>query len=188
MKQLILSLLLAVCTVCTAQTNHMKFKGVPMEGTLESFTSKLEAKGFTPDEIENGISRLDGEFAAYKDCKISVIADISGLIYKVSVEFPKMDKWGNLWKNYNDLKKMLTEKYGSPKICLEQFFDPNIINDDKIYAIQHDKYIYYSVFSLEEGDIRLEISHESIYSCFVTLTYLDNINQEKVQKQIMDDL
>ena len=32
MRELILSLLLAVCTVCTAQTNHMKFKGVPMEG------------------------------------------------------------------------------------------------------------------------------------------------------------
>ena len=188
MKQLILSLLLAVCTVCTAQTDHMKFKGIPMDGTLESFTSKLEAKGFTPVEIENGISRLDGEFAAYKDCKIFVIADISGLIYKVSVKFPKMDKWKELGKCYDGLKEMLTEKYGSPNRYFEQFFDPNIINDDKIHAIQYDKYFYYSVFSLKEGDIRLEITHDSYYSCFVTLTYSDNINQEKVRKQIIDDL
>ena len=41
MKQLILSLLLAVCTVCNAQTNHMKFKGIPIEGTLDSFVQKL---------------------------------------------------------------------------------------------------------------------------------------------------
>ena len=40
MKQLILSLLLAVCTVCNAQTNHMKFKGIPIEGTLDSFVQK----------------------------------------------------------------------------------------------------------------------------------------------------
>ena len=47
MKQLILSLLLAVCTVCNAQTNHMKFKGIPIEGTLDSFVQKLKSKGFT---------------------------------------------------------------------------------------------------------------------------------------------
>ena len=65
MKQLILSLLLAVCTVCSAQTNHMKFKGIPMEGTLQSFTTKLKAKGYTPIGIQDGVSLLKGEFAGY---------------------------------------------------------------------------------------------------------------------------
>ena len=62
MKQLVLSLLIAVCTVCNAQTGHMKFKGVPMEGTLQSFTTKLKAKGFTPVGIQDGVSLLKGEF------------------------------------------------------------------------------------------------------------------------------
>ena len=45
MKQLILSLLLAVCTVCNAQTNHMKFKGIPIEGThLIVLSKSLKAK------------------------------------------------------------------------------------------------------------------------------------------------
>ena len=43
MKQLILSLLLAVCTVCNAQTNHMKFKGIPIEGTVLSKSLKAKA-------------------------------------------------------------------------------------------------------------------------------------------------
>ena len=59
MKQLVLSLLIAVCTVCNAQTGHMKFKGVPMEGTLQSFTTKLKAKGsFSPKWISGEIWKV----------------------------------------------------------------------------------------------------------------------------------
>ena len=188
MKQLILSLLLAVCTVCTAQTNHMKFKGIPMDGTLESFTSKLEAKGFTSIGIQDGISILNGEFASYKDCTIAVMSDNSGMICKVCVMFPKMDQWKELGKCYDGMKKMLTDKYGSPTKCEEKFFEGyDEEGSNKVYAIQFDKYKYYSEFSSEEGDIVLEICHNSL-SCFVTLSYLDNINQEKLRKQIMDDL
>ena len=75
MRQLIILLLLAVCTVCSAQTNHMKFKGVPMEGTLQSFTTKLKAKGYTPVGIQDGVSLLKGEFAGYKNCTIGAVAD-----------------------------------------------------------------------------------------------------------------
>ena len=96
MKQFVLSLLIAVCTVCNAQTGHMKFKGVPMEGTLQSFTTKLKAKGFTPVGIQDGVSLLKGEFAGYKNCTIGAVADKSGMICKVSVIFPEMDKWGDL--------------------------------------------------------------------------------------------
>ena len=64
MKQLILSLLLAVCTVCNAQTNHMKFKGIPIEGTLDSFVQKLKSKGFTYLGQQDGMALLKGEFAA----------------------------------------------------------------------------------------------------------------------------
>lgn len=45
MKHFLLTLLLTfIVGVCSAQTEHMKFKGVPMEGTLQTFTSKLKAK------------------------------------------------------------------------------------------------------------------------------------------------
>ena len=41
MKHFLLTLLLTfIVGVCSAQTEHMKFKGVPMEGTLQTFTSK----------------------------------------------------------------------------------------------------------------------------------------------------
>lgn len=93
MKRLFsMMLLFAVAMVGYAQSNHMKFKGVPMEGTLQSFTNQLKAKGFTPIGIEDGVSLLTGEFAGYKDCTIGAVADKSGMICKVSVIFPTMEK------------------------------------------------------------------------------------------------
>ena len=41
MKRLFLQLILTLIVgICSAQSEHMKFKGVPMEGTLQSFTNK----------------------------------------------------------------------------------------------------------------------------------------------------
>lgn len=122
MKHFLLTLLLTfIVGVCSAQTEHMKFKGVPMEGTLQTFTSKLKAKGFTPVAIQDGVSLLNGEFAGCKDCTICAMADKSGMICKVSVIFPAMDKWGDLEGCYLNYKSMLSEKYGEPKDCEEKF-------------------------------------------------------------------
>lgn len=47
MKQLFLTIMLTLLVgICPAQTEHMKFKGIPMEGTLLSFTNKLKTKGY----------------------------------------------------------------------------------------------------------------------------------------------
>lgn len=48
MKHLLTSLLLFFAVgICSAQSEHMKFKGIPMEGSLNSFVDKLKSKGYT---------------------------------------------------------------------------------------------------------------------------------------------
>ena len=125
MKHLLCTLLLTltVC-LCSAQTEHMKFKGIPMEGTLQSFTLKLKAKGYVPLGTEDGVSVLKGEFAGYKNCHIYAVADKSGMICRVCVEFPKMDKWADLESCYTSYKDMLTEKYGEPTASEKKFTKP----------------------------------------------------------------
>ena len=91
MKQYLLTLLLTFAVgIGYAQTEHMKFKGIPMEGTLQSFTNQLKTKGFMPIGIQDGVSLQKGEFAGYKDCTIGAVADKSGMICKVSVFFPEI--------------------------------------------------------------------------------------------------
>lgn len=52
----ILVIMMAIMMYVTSfaqTTEHMKFKGVPMEGTLQTFTNKLKAKGFTPFGVQD---------------------------------------------------------------------------------------------------------------------------------------
>ena len=110
MRQLIISLLLAVCTVCSAQTNHMKFKGIPIEGTLDSFVQKLKSKGFTYLGQQDGMALLKGEFAATKGCTIGVARfSDRDQVNLVAVIFPEEESWSGITKSYYTLKDMLTE-------------------------------------------------------------------------------
>ena len=189
MRHLLSILLLAFAVgVCSAQTEHMKFKGIPMEGSLQTFTSKLKAKGYAPLGIQDGVSLLKGEFAGYKDCTIGAVADKSGLICKVSVIFPTMEKWAELERCYSNYKSMLTEKYGEPSVCMEEFQDKYADNDNsKLHEVKMDRCKYYCAFGTSNGEIDLEITHQSL-NCYVMISYFDNANQEKLRKQIMDDL
>ena len=45
-KLFLLSLLLMFSFVLSAQTEHMKFAGIPLNGSIEQFQKKLVAKGF----------------------------------------------------------------------------------------------------------------------------------------------
>lgn len=189
MKHFLLTLLLTfVVGISSAQTEHMKFKGIPMEGTLRTFTGQLRAKGFTTVATQDGISLLNGEFAGYKNCTICAVANKSGMVYKVSVSFPAMDKWEDLERCYLNYKSMLSEKYGEPKDCVEKFKN-SFAKDDyiKMNELEMDGCKYYSIFSGNNGEIQLEITHQK-HTCYVMLSYFDNANQEKLREQIMDDL
>ena len=99
-----------------------------------------------------------------------------------------MEKWGELEKCYENYKSMLTEKYGKPE-QVEEKFQNDYVDDDnsKKYELGMDRCKYYCVFSEPNGDIQLEITHQS-FNCYVMLSYFDNVNQSKLRQQIMDDL
>ena len=63
----IISLIFA--TAVFAQETHLKFKGVPIDGSLTEFVSKMKTAGFTHTGTDHGIASLKGDFAGYKNCK-----------------------------------------------------------------------------------------------------------------------
>ena len=60
-------------------------------------------------------------------------------------------------------------------------------NSKKKYELQMDRCKYYCIFNGDNGEIQLDITHQRL-TCYVMLSYFDNANQEKLRKQIMDDL
>lgn len=155
---------------------------------MQSFTNKLAAKGYTPIGTQDGVSILKGEFAGYKDCTIGAVSDKSGMVCKVAVMFPAMEKWGDLEHCYKYYKSMLTEKYGDPKDCVEKFHSRYTDDDNsKLHEVKMDRCKYYCTFDGDNGQIQLEITQQNM-TCYVMLSYYDNANQEQLRKQIMDDL
>lgn len=180
-------------TIVLAQTNssdHLSFKGVPIDGTLNEFVAKMTQSGFTSFATEKGVVMLKGDFASYKGCIIGV-ATTQGkdLVSKITVVFPEKDSWSLLASNYFNLKEMLTEKYGKPSESVEKFDTYSEPKDDgmKFLSVQTDKCKYYSIFATEKGNIELQIKG-SYTSSFVILSYFDKINGDIVKQKAIDDL
>ncbi len=172
-------------------STHLVFKGVPVDGTLEEYVSKMKKSGFTHKGTEGEVAILEGDFASYKKCIIGVSTlKAKDLVSKIFVVFPDRDTWSSLSSNYFDLKEMLTEKYGKPSDCVEKFQTYSEPKDDnsKMYNVQFDKCRYNTIYQTEKGNIQLSIEHDGINHCFVKLIYADKINSEAVKKQALDDL
>ena len=172
-------------------SEHLVFKGVPIDGTLKEYVSKMVQEGFTDLGTEDGTAILNGEFAGYKDCNIGVTTlKQKDLVYKIAVIFPKKDTWSTLSGNYFDLKDMLTEKYGNPSEVVEKFDSSYQPRDDnnKIHFVKNDNCKYFSIWKTDKGEIKLSIQHQGYESCYVTLSYSDKINSDIIKTKAKRDL
>ena len=135
MKKALISLILVLtATLLFAQnqsSQHLSFKGVPIDGTLNEYVAKMKQNGFTHIGTEDGVAMLKGDFAAYKGCIVGVVTlKRKDLVSKITVMFPKCDTWSSLSSNYFSLKEMLTEKYGEPSDYVEKFQSSSQPRDD----------------------------------------------------------
>ena len=198
-NRIIISLLFALISmVLIPQTkvnaeslNHLAFKGIPINGTLNEYTIKMQQNGFVLIHKDDGYAMFNGDFAAYKNCVIAVSTlKQKDMICKISVIFPECNTWSSLSSNYFSLKEMLTEKYGKPSDCTETFQSIYQPKDDssKMHEVMFDKCKYYSIYETKDGDIELSIRHDGVRSCFVTLVYYDKINCDIIRAKAMNDI
>jgi hypothetical protein len=175
-----------------AQTSeHLLFKGVPIDGTLDGYVSKMEQNGFTLLSKKDGTALLRGDFAGYKGCVVGVsVLKQKDLVYKIEVAFPAKETWSTLSGNYFDLKQMLSEKYGKPSDGIEKFDTQLEMKDDegKMHNVKFDRCKYYCIFETEKGSIKLSIEHDGVSSCFILLTYLDKTNGNVIKEKAKGDL
>ena len=188
----IIAVLTAMVTL--AQTSeHLTFKGVPIDGPLNEYVTKMKQSGFECSGTKDGIAVLKGDFAGYKDCyiKVSTLNQID-LVYKIRVTFPDHDTWSSLYANYSDLKQMLTEKYAKPTDVVEIFdvspYPPPLYDNSKMLELKLDKCRYSALWKTNNGEIHLFIDHYGLSSCFVRLIYLDKTNSDIIKEKAKGDL
>lgn len=184
-------IIISLVSFAQNDSEHMTFKGVPIDGTLSEYIQKMKQKGFIHIGTEDGVAMLTGDFAAYKNCFVGVATlKQKDLVSKITVVFAPCDTWSTLASNYFSLKEMLTKKYGKSLECVEKFQSDLQPKDDnaKMYEVEFDRCKYYTIWQTEKGNIELSISHTGVTSCFVKLAYFDKINGEIIEAEAMDDL
>ena len=193
MKKIVVTLFLLMSfTLTFAQSSeHLKFKGVPIDGTLSEYVSKMKQAGFQLVGTDDGVALLEGEFAGYRGCLIAVSTLKSvNVVNTIGVVFPARENWSSLEGDYEHLKSMLTEKYGEPSDVVEKFQgygDPQT-DQEKWINIMTDNYTWYTIFETENGDIQLSLEKGDYGEYFVLLKYFDKINTEAVRSAAMEDL
>lgn len=176
-----------------AASDHLRFKGVPIDGSLKEFVRNMRANGFELENSSDGYAVLAGDFAGFKGCVVGV-STLNGqdLVAGIAVRFPSRDKWGELFADYSALKDLLTEKYGKPASCVEKFEKGIHIGElsdyDKMLKLKLDKCSYETVFQPANGTVTLMLDHHSVTECFVRLIYADRQNTASVRQRAIDDL
>lgn len=171
---------------------HLKFMGIPINGTLESFSQKLVAKGLKREHAWEDNVLLKGTFAGKSGSGVCVMRIPSrNIVYRIVVCLPSRETWEWLENDYTEFKRMLTSKYGDPFKYSESFKEGTYVGSDrlKISALKEGKCEYYSTWGLNEGFIGLEIFNvDGSSDCCVRLTYIDLINGKLAEDSKQNDL
>ena len=191
MKKLLISLFVILYTTIGQAQEHLTFKGVPIDGTLDTYVANMKKAGFTFIGEDDGIAMLRGDFAGYRNCTIGVVTLKSiDIVNRISVLFDSHQDWNNIYVNYSSLKEMLTTKYGRYADCVEKFEGYSQPRDDngKMHELTMDRCKFYTIWKTDKGNIELEIIKGNLGGGMVRLSYWDKINTMSVQEKAMDDL
>lgn len=174
------------------ETDHLTFKGVPIDGTLKEYIAAMKKAGFNYKGTTNdGSAILTGDFAGYKNCSIEVSTlNNCDVVNRITVIFSDKNTWASLINDYDQIKSMLQQKYGKPKQNTEKF--TSYTGDSsglKMIALRNEELEWFTKYSTELGDVVLSLKEGTEYKTgAVKLTYYDKINSSKVQNAAMGDL
>lgn len=96
---------------------HLKFMGIPIDGTINNFQTKLSQKGFSISSYNKsapiGVRQFVGNFTNKKAQIVVFYNAKTKIVYKVRVAFEEdFDENSDAKNSFNYYKELLTQKYG----------------------------------------------------------------------------
>ena len=172
-----------IAMLAQAQTEHMKFMGIPLNGTIDQFQVKLQNKDIRHDvqgskNLRKGCRLFKGYFAGELADFYVYYNEKSRNVYRAKAVIERNDV-EDCKRLLNRFKDMLISKY------------PSAEGEEGT----QDGYPSYSLGLLDNpfsdfkymGSISLYIGY-SMYSYFLHIDYEDYANSRANQQRIMDDL
>ncbi len=178
-------------------TEHLKFMGIPIDGSPTAFANKLKSKGFTlKDSPSPNVIWMTGTFAGVSNSDIFIYKSPSSAnVYRVRVTFPEQDSWSQLEMRYSKFKDWLSQKYLLIESKEEfQGYSPERDSSKMTKLILGDC-SYWSTYGASTldgtflGSVHLEImSISGENKGFVGVEYEDYLNGENAKQGFLDDL
>lgn len=175
---------LCLCMVASAQ-QHMKFMGIPLDGTIDNFALKLKAKGVTYDAAKSkaagpGFRVFNGMFMSQNATIKVAYNPKSRMVFTAFVELQcPTEKSAHI--SFLDLTESLKQKY--PNATCEEHLDP----DGDFFGM---------AFNIpdETGDNSIGSILQSLntsssgYGISIFLMYTDMDNFQKSEARFNEDL
>lgn len=180
-------------------TEHMSFMGIPINGTITQFQTKLQGKGCALDRITNsqlgvGCRAFTGKIVdnkvnifVYYDEKTKIVYRVKAVLSGTSEEIAV--------QQYEKIKGLLLTKYGST------FSNYGTQSDKEAFGVlvaskslREDRDSSYSLASNGfKGAVDLYIAKDDSYLRYpywfnLHIDYMDAINSEKHQNQSLEDI
>jgi hypothetical protein len=114
-KYLLVFFGLIIASMTFAQESHMKFMGIPLNGQINSFQTKLLNKGIIPDKEINatmpvGVRAFKGDFAGFESIIYVYYDKNSKIVYRAKACIDNTDE--NIFeRQYKQLKDLVETKY-----------------------------------------------------------------------------
>lgn len=172
---LLIGLIIALSSFAQ-DSQHLEFKGIPLDGKLSDFVSKLSKEGFTFKEYAlDYVAVMEGNFAGNYATIYILATPKSKIVWKATVNYNKKESWSSLKSDYSEMKELFTKKYGEPENHYEFFSKPYYEGDGyELQALRKEKCHYISFYKLPLGGVSVEISPFGR----IRMSYEDNINYE----------
>lgn len=190
MKKVLTTLFLVLIFGLTgySQTDtHLTFRDVPIDGNVNAFAKKLEAKGFTLVKNHEEVNKvvMSGKFLN-ANCEVLIeCTPNSKLASQVVIYMPEDSSWRDLKSRYLTLKELYTNKYGTPTALRETFISPYYEGDgDEIDAVKNEQCTFAIYWKLPNGIISVIISKY----LQVGIIYSDTQNSEIEDDERLDNI
>lgn len=188
MRKSILLIIAMICAITCIAEEHLKFKGIPIEGSMKSFCQKLEAKGFLEVESDANSTLFRGDFAG-SNATIGVVSDDEGEnVFSVIVMFDGSDEWRVLLNTYNYYKDLYTRKYGKPAQVVENNPAGSDNNTALMAKVDDRTAVWACLWELPAGEIEIGIEKAGFYTGWVIVRYRDFLNEEAKIQKVLEDI
>lgn len=174
--------ILAFCFSLTvmAQSEHLEFKSVPIDGHIDKFVSDLKKQGYEElHRFDAGVV-MKGKFTG-KDADIFILPTVkTKTVWKVSAQIGEDESWQSLKSKYYEYIKLYSSKYGEPSSHYEFFSDPYYEGDGyELQALKKDKCTYWTAYTLTNGVLTVSITSQGK----ISLSYEDSKNAELMKQE-----